>query len=279
MEIYWSDDPADKDVFVRQCGSEVCAPGHQYGPAVRDHFLIHCVASGKGVFYADGRAYPIGAGQGFIIFPGQETTYRADDSDPWIYGWVGYEGRTAAILTETVGLTRSEPVFSLEAEADPYERIRRMYRAASGMRLGDLAMVGGLYQLLAEIGQGRASVQEETPGRYFKRALWYLEANYQRDVRITDVAAFVGLSRSQLFRVFRHAAGVSPREYLNLLRVERAAKLLRATGLSLEKVAFSSGFLSAKRLNAAFRKRYGASPSQYRKTRPPAPERAGGPGP
>lgn len=266
MEIYWSDDSADKDVFVRQCGSEACACGHQYGPAVRDHFLVHYVASGKGVFYADGHAYPIGPKQGFIIFPGQVTTYRADDFDPWIYAWVGYEGRSAAILTEMVGLTRGNPVFELDAEIDPYERIRRMLRAASDMRLGDMAMLGSLYQLLSEIGQGRSSANEQPETRYYKKAVWYLEGNYHRDVRITDVAAFVGLSRSQLFRVFQRAAGMSPKEYLNILRAEHAAKLLLATDLSLEKVALSSGFFSAGRMNAVFQDQYSTSPSQYRKT-------------
>ena len=266
MEIYWSDDSADKDVFVRQCGSEACACGHQYGPAVRDHFLVHYVASGKGVFYADGHSYPIGPKQGFIIFPGQVSTYRADDFDPWIYAWVGYEGRSAAILTEMVGLTRGNPVFELDTEIDPYERIRRMLRAASDMRLGDMAMLGSLYQLLSEIGQGRSSANEQPETRYYKKAVWYLEGNYHRDVRITDVAAFVGLSRSQLFRVFQRAAEMSPKEYLNILRAEHAAKLLLATDLSLEKVALSSGFFSAGRMNAVFQDQYSTSPSQYRKT-------------
>jgi len=265
MEIYWSDKAADKDVYVLQCGSEACAKGHQYGPAVRDHYLIHYVASGKGVFYAEGREYHLGPKQGFTIFPGQVTTYRADDYDPWVYCWVGYDGRTAAILTETIGLTKDEPIFYLDADVDPFDRVRRMMRAASEMRLGDLAMLGGLYQLLSEIGQGRTSVHEELDTRYYKKAVWYLEGNYQRDVRITDVAAFVGLSRSQLFRVFRRASGLSPKEYLNVLRVERAAKLLRATDLSLEQIALSSGFSSAGRLNVVFRERYGTSPSQYRR--------------
>ncbi len=266
MEIYWSDDSADRELVVRQCGSESCARGHQYGPAVRDHFLIHYVASGRGVFYADGRTHQIGAKQGFIIFPGQETTYRADDDEPWVYGWFGYAGRSAAILTETIGLTRDDPVFTLDTEADPFQEIRRMMRAASDMRLGDAMMLGILYQLLAWIGQGRPSVNLEPDTRYCKRAMWYLEGNYQRDVRVTDVAKFVGLSRSQLFRVFQRVAGLSPKEALNRLRADRAEKLLRATDLSLEKVAVSSGFSNAGRLNQVFRARYGASPGQYRRS-------------
>jgi AraC-like DNA-binding protein len=180
-----------------------------------------------------------------------------------------------------VGLTRDDPVFDLDAEIDPYERIRRMLRSASDMRLGDMAMLGSLYQLLSEIGQGRPCASEDPETGYYRKAMWYLEGNYQRDVRVTDVAAFVGLSRSQLFRVFRRAAGMSPKEALNALRAERAAKLLRATDLSLEKVALSAGFFSAGRLNAVFRTRFSRlarpvpalAPAGGRRHAPPAERR------
>jgi AraC-like DNA-binding protein len=265
MENIWVDRSADQDIHVRQCGSEVCVPGHAYGPAVRDHHLIHIVASGRGTFYAEGKAYPLGAGQGFIIFPGQVTTYRADDRDPWVYGWIGYEGRGASMLTEATGLTRADPVFSVDWREDPLERIRRVTRAASGERLYDLMLLSQLYALLYEIGRARPSPREDPAAQIHRKAVWYLEGNFQRDVRIQDAAAFVGLSRSQLFRVFQKLDGMSPMAYLNGLRVEQAARLLRGTGLTLEQVAASSGFASVRRLSAMFRAATGISPGAYRR--------------
>jgi transcriptional regulator GlxA family with amidase domain len=97
------------------------------------------------------------------------------------------------------------------------------------------------------------------------KAVWYLEGNFQRDVRIQDVAAFVGLSRSQLFRVFQKLDGMSPRAYLNALRMKQAARLLKTTELTLEQVAASSGFASVRRLSAMFRDSTGASPGAYRR--------------
>jgi len=265
MDIYQGGRSHDQDIHVRQCGSEVCASGHAFGPAVRDYHLIHCVASGRGTFYAEGREYPLGADQGFIIFPGQVTTYRADEKDPWVYGWMGYEGRAAAMLTEAVGLTRQSPVFRIASGEETVDRIRRVTRAASGMRHFDLALISELYAMLFEIGKARPSPLEDPCARYYQKAVWYLEGNYQRDVRIRDVAAFVGLSRSQLFRVFQKLDGKSPRAYLNALRVEEAARLIKNTHLSLEEVAASSGFASVRRLGEMFRALTGATPGAYRR--------------
>ena len=265
MDIYLGARSHDQDIHVRQCGSEVCTSGHAFGPAVRDYHLIHSIASGRGTFYAEGREYPLGANQGFIIFPGQVTTYRADEKDPWVYGWMGYEGRGAAILTETVGLTRENPVFHMASGAEMVDRIRRVTRTPSDVRLFDLALVSELYAMLFEIGKARPTPREDALWQYYRRAAWYLKGNYQRDVRIEDVAAFVGLSRSQLFRVFQKVDGKSPREYLNTLRVEEAARLLKTTQLSMEEVAASSGFASVRRLGEMFRASTGTTPGAYRR--------------
>ncbi len=41
----------DSNIYIHQCGQEICLPKHHYGPAVRDHYLIHFVISGKGKYY------------------------------------------------------------------------------------------------------------------------------------------------------------------------------------------------------------------------------------
>ena len=49
------------------------------------------VKKGKGTFTIAGKTYELGPGQAFIIRPGEETTYRADDDDPWSYMWMATE--------------------------------------------------------------------------------------------------------------------------------------------------------------------------------------------
>ena len=45
------------ELSIFNCGLERCAPGQTWGPGIRDHYLIHLVVSGKGVFEVGGRTY------------------------------------------------------------------------------------------------------------------------------------------------------------------------------------------------------------------------------
>lgn len=49
--------------------SNKCTPAHSFGPAIRDHFLIHYIIEGSGTFLENGKLYKLHKNQGFIIFP------------------------------------------------------------------------------------------------------------------------------------------------------------------------------------------------------------------
>ena len=52
------------ELSIFNCGLERCAPGQTWGPGIRDHYLIHLVVSGKGVFEVGGRTYEVVPGKG-----------------------------------------------------------------------------------------------------------------------------------------------------------------------------------------------------------------------
>lgn len=264
MEIWTTQRAEGGSLFVQQCGWQACTPAHQYGPTVRDHYLIHFVASGSGVFWTREQRYTLGAGQGFIIFPGQVTTYRADDHTPWTYGWVGYAGYDADLVTRQVGLAREQPLFFCDQIEPLFGVLRGMSATPAAMRLAELSMLGSLYQALALIGQrqqGTSDIHRE----YYRKALWYMEGNFERAITIDEVADFVGLSRSQLFRVFQKLGGTSPKACLGAMRMQRARILLTASPLTHEEIAASVGLASAARLGILFKQAYGMTLGAYRR--------------
>ena len=73
-----------------------------------------------------------------------------------------------------------------------------------------------------------------------------------------------GLSERHASRLFQLELGKTFREHLAELRLERAKQLLRDTGMTVIEVAGETGWSSLAHFNSVFRRRVGATPSQFR---------------
>ena len=156
--IAYSVDPSvQTDLFVCQFGEEACSPSYAFGPHTRDHVLIHFVASGCGVLYCDGQAYPVASGQGFLILPGEETLYQADSVTPWHYAWVGYRGSQAESLTRSAGLSEHHRVFTATDPAKAWNALTLMQEDARSLRLIQMAVAGDLLRFLSLIAPAQGT--------------------------------------------------------------------------------------------------------------------------
>ncbi|MDN3026813.1 helix-turn-helix domain-containing protein [Streptomyces sp. S.PB5] len=85
---------------------------------------------------------------------------------------------------------------------------------------------------------------------------------------VDSLAAQVALSPSRLAHLFTRQLGQSPMRALREARLRHAARLLEGTGLSVERVAVASGFVSPFHFHRVFRERFGMTPGEYRAGRP-----------
>jgi AraC-like DNA-binding protein/ligand-binding sensor protein len=97
-----------------------------------------------------------------------------------------------------------------------------------------------------------------------RRAECYIRENYTRKVRLKEVADVSGLSAPYFSTVFKEEMGENLSDYLNRLRVDRAAKLLLETDLSLSEIAGSCGFEDQSWFSKIFKSYTGSSPGKYR---------------
>jgi len=98
-----------------------------------------------------------------------------------------------------------------------------------------------------------------------KQAIAYANEHYLEDIKLLDVADSMGVSYHHLSHTFKAVSGFSFREYLTLLRVNKARELLRDESLNITRISSSSGFSEHKHLDAAFKKYFATTPTQYRK--------------
>lgn len=265
------------DLYLSYYGSQICPPGHRYGPAVRDHYLYVYILKGRGVYRVKDREYPMREGQSFILFPNELTLYEADEREPWHYVWIGFGGKSAHPLLERSDIHVDRPVLTLgrpERMQELFERLLQ-YEPLNGPA-DELFMTGVLCAILAEI----SGECDEPPSRgqrdghpsrvYVAQALNFMNQHYDKNIQVREVARYVGLERTYFSKLFKSGTGLSPYEYIMDLRLAEGKRLLRDTGMPVEHIALRIGFKDTFHFSSFFKNKAGCSPLQYRKSREPS---------
>lgn len=259
------------DIFLVACGQEACDPGVTYGPDLRDCYHLHVVRSGCGVLKAKGKTFHPHAGQFFLLKHNEVVEYSADRKDPWSYCWVTFNGSEALQLAEEIGFT--EDIYCLDSSVDPDEfftLIRRMHEEPEMNMINDLRRRGILLEFLAlalEATQTEAKKLERRNQKpiddYIRKAEDFIRYNYAT-IQVTDVAEFVGFTRSYFCSSFKKKTGMAPQEYLIQTRIARAKTLLANPDLRIMDIAPQVGYEDPLHFSKAFHKCCGMSPKEYR---------------
>lgn len=90
-----------------------------------------------------------------------------------------------------------------------------------------------------------------------------IEKDYSRHLTYQTLAHLVGTNITKLQSSFRELTGKNLYEYLTLIRIEEAVRLLETTELTIDAIAYKVG-LDRTNLNKQFKKLKGKSPSDWR---------------
>jgi two-component system response regulator YesN len=124
------------------------------------------------------------------------------------------------------------------------------------------AHVEAVWFRLAE-RQGSAAAQRSDP---LQRAAAHLAFRMHCPLRLSEVAAKVAFtSPGNLSRLFRQHHGISFQGYLQKIRLEKAAELLRATRLPVARIARRVGYRDVSRFGQHFKRDFGTPPNVWRK--------------
>ncbi len=246
------------DFNVMQYGHEDCRSGHSIGTFVRSNYLIHYIHRGKGLYRAGGREYHLGAGSAFLILPGDVTYYISDESDPWEYSWLEFNGAAAANYLSATPFSSNLIAENNTAAGSAFLKLLETSTQNPYELLSAALAVLGSFVVKRPAG-GKMSDE------YVKAALNYIHTFcHHPKITVEELGRYVGVDRSYLYRIFKEKVGISPKRYIIEYKLKTAAKLLEETSLSIGQTARSSGFDDKLYFSTAFRSFYGMSPTEYR---------------
>lgn len=81
----------------------------------------------------------------------------------------------------------------------------------------------------------------------------------------TSISDFIGMGKTSLYEKLKELTGKTPGEYIRMVRLDHASKLLKTTQLTVQEVMYKSGFSSKSYFYKEFAARFGSSPKEYRK--------------
>jgi AraC-like DNA-binding protein len=115
---------------------------------------------------------------------------------------------------------------------------------------------------------GRSDPSTESMNR-LKRVIGSIEERFDESITLGELAGLAQMSESYFCRFFKRITTKTPIEYINAYRIQRAALMLRQPDRKIMEIAMDVGFNNLNYFNTVFRKRYGCTPSEYRRRAQP----------
>lgn len=251
---------APTDIYPIQYGEEQCKSSHSFGPCMRSNYLIHYVYSGEGIFKTENAEYRLHKNQMFLIMPNQLTYYRADENNPWLYRWIEFGGSMVPKILKSSGLCEQLP-------------IRDDEQMITGNALSDIVLSKDMHftdlmqkfwGFISAMSVHDNMSQNTSIHKYIDKAEIFIKTNVHKKISVSDVAAYVGIDRSYLSRLFQTHKNTTPQQYIISLKMNVAAQYLQNTDISISEAAYSVGYTDTHVFNKAFKTRFGISPSAWR---------------
>ncbi len=248
-------------------GLEICAPSHSFGPAIRPHYLLHYILNGKGNYYVKNKCYRLKKGEGFLICPGESTYYKADKEDPWEYCWISFDGYESNTILKNCGLSKDDLIFTDHSEGTFEDNLLSLIYKYETNSYNEFALLGRLYLCFSNIYDQVNANKKNTGESYTEKALDFIYNNFSYDIKISDIAKYIGIDRTYLYKLFIQEHNISPQQYLISFRLNTAIHLLETTKMNITEISYSCGFKDTPTFYKHFKKQFNITPVQYRKSK------------
>jgi AraC family transcriptional regulator of arabinose operon len=229
-------------------------------------FLFQYTLSGRGTIIIDHQTHQLLPGRAFLVWiPGNHRYFFPPDSEHWEYLFIMLRGeRLAPLIQELITKLGHLPEFPIDSP--PIRALKSIFEKAKLRQITD-GYLNSLYayQFITELYRSTTFEKSvsEIPESITK-TVNYIELHYEQIINLDEMADIAGLSKYHFLRQFNRFLGLTPLEYLNKLRIEKAAGLLRTTEQTLDEVAIAVGFANGNYFSKVFRHWVGMSPGKYR---------------
>jgi AraC-like DNA-binding protein len=236
--------------------------------ANHNHYILYFVNSGKGTVTVRQAVHKVEEGQGFVVFPGEGTKIKSHFKDTLNVTYVAFSGYLVDRYLSRANLTVYDPVFDDISDRELRNMFDTLLHAATRFPNRYCKIMAQLYSIfgfLLDHAVQEVKTDAVSAEFYLVRTLDFIDANYNEDLSVEDIAERMGMTRKNLTEVFKKLTGFTPKDYLIYYRMCKAVELLGNPEILIDTVATSVGYHDQFYFSKQFKKNVGMTPSMCRK--------------
>ena len=248
--------------MVYYCGMDKeLPPGIQYGPVIRDVFIVECNTAGYGAAVVNGVEHRVFPGCCYFLMPGDTVIHKADNVNPRQGYWCAIDGMQINGVLNRAGITSENPFAPSGVFDEICDILKEIYRSFGEKDPGaDFRRTACVYKILGALSRDVAYADSDAR---IQRAIGFMETSYPFNVSVEAIADAAGFERSYFSTLFKAKTGISPHAYLTSLRIRKAISLMSESELSNPEIAEAVG-LDPQNFSRIFKRVVGSSPLAYK---------------
>lgn len=256
-----------------------------------ESLYLHChncmeliyIEAGSGFIYVDLMKFPVNAGDFVLLSPGQLHSGNSRPHDKmfckaivfdlgrltegkidyiyqnFIYGFFNHDLTVPTVVHKQHSFY-GELVHDFFSIFNEFVRKEEAYECFLKGHLFHL--LGTLYRN-AQKHTGTDQVQKRNLEK-IKLALAYIAKHYQQTLSIDEIASVCGYSKYYFMRFFKKATGLTITQYINIVRLDKAARLLLNSEYNITEISAEVGFSNVSYFIKQFTLRYQKTPKKFR---------------
>jgi AraC-like DNA-binding protein len=269
--------------FINTVGYTLTSPNNSY-PNTKGHpsdhifnwnngrvlngFYLVFITKGRGTFEsAFTKATDIASGTCFFLFPGVWHRYRPDHTSGWEEYWVGFKGFYPNSLLKNNFLNPYQPVVNIGRHDAVLILFHKIIELVQKGAQGYNQIISGL--VLEMLGIINSLILNDNQGdeaaRTIAKAKFLMNNSISEVTSMESIVGELGISYSKFRKLFKEVTGEAPNQYYLNVRLSKARELLATTNLTVDQIAFQTGFDSIFYFSRIFKRKNGVSPRTFKK--------------
>jgi AraC-like DNA-binding protein len=235
---------------------------------ILDGYYVVFITKGQGVFES-GRTTSniVTEGTCFFLFPDVWHRYKPHVQSGWEEYWIGFKGYYAETLMKKGFFAADQPFIDTGMNEQLLMLFRKILETVRLAPAGYHQVIAGIVLQVLGMLHSIRQYKDETDdpaAQLINKARFLLRESLETPVNMEQVARSLPMGYSKFRKAFKQFTGQSPHQYLLNLRLEKSRELLETTHLTVNEIAFQTGFESVFYFSKLFKKKNGVSPMQYR---------------